>query len=71
MKPTPVIQVKSFMNSSLFYILTLHPYPHTTQDNCMSVCLCDTSTEDDVYINDCLYDQGLALLSAEGGQASV
>lgn len=30
-------------------------------DNCMSVCLCDTTTERDIHINDSLVSQGLAL----------
>ncbi len=30
-------------------------------NNCMSVCLCDTTTDRDIHINDSLVSQGLAL----------
>lgn len=31
----------------------------------MSLCLCDTTTERDIHINDCLVNQGIALFSAD------
>ena len=31
----------------------------------MSVCLCDTNTDRDIHINDCLCSQGLALFNSD------
>jgi hypothetical protein len=35
-------------------------------DEFKSLCLCDTTTDKDIHINDCLVDQGLALFSPDG-----
>ena len=31
----------------------------------MSVCLCDTTTERDIHVNDCLCTQGLAIFNED------
>lgn len=35
------------------------------QDECVSVCLCDTTTDRDIHINDVLVAQGLAVFTPD------